>query len=112
DFVDATRLATALMGDAIATNLFMLGYAWQKGMIPLSAAAIERAIELNQVAVQSNKNAFAWGRKAAVDLDAVQKAAAPASPIRIVPMTRRKSESLDDLVAVREKFLVDYQSRR
>ena len=112
DFVDATRLATALMGDAIATNLFMLGYAWQKGMIPLSAAAIERAIELNQVAVQSNKTAFAWGRKAAVDPDRVEQAAAPAAPIRIVPMTRKKTESLQDIVATREKFLVDYQSRR
>ncbi len=111
DFVDASRLATALMGDAIATNLFMLGYAWQKGMIPLSDAAIERAIELNQVAVQSNKTAFAWGRKAAVDLDQVEQAALPATPIRIVPMTRKKSESLQDIVATREAFLTAYQSR-
>jgi indolepyruvate ferredoxin oxidoreductase len=100
------------MGDAIATNLFMLGYAWQKGMIPLSDAAIERAIELNQVAIQSNKLAFAWGRKAAVDRDEVEKAAAPATPIRIVPMTRRKTESLQEIVATREKFLVAYQNRR
>ena len=112
DFVDASRLATALMGDAIATNLFMLGYAWQKGMIPLSAAAIERAIELNQVAVQANKTAFSWGRKAAVDPDAVERAATPAAPVRIVQMTRRKSESLADLIATREQFLVAYQSRR
>ena len=112
DFVDASRLATALMGDAIATNLFMLGYAWQKGMIPLSAAAIERAIELNQVAVQANKTAFAWGRKAAVDPEAVERAAAPAAPVRIVQMTRRKTESMADIVATREQFLVAYQNRR
>src|SRR3546814_17084270 len=48
DFLDATRIATALLGDSIATNLFMLGYAWQKGLVPLSAAAIDKAIELNQ----------------------------------------------------------------
>ena len=53
------------MGDSIATNLFMLGYAFQKGLMPLSLAAIERAIELNGVAVEANKHAFAWGRLAA-----------------------------------------------
>ena len=65
DFVDATRLATALLGDAIATNLFLLGYAYQKGLIPVSAEAIEQAIELNGVAVEFNKRAFLWGRWAA-----------------------------------------------
>ncbi|MBA3478115.1 MAG: indolepyruvate ferredoxin oxidoreductase family protein, partial [Lautropia sp.] len=111
-FVDATRLATALMGDAIATNLFMLGYAWQKGMVPLAAAAIERAIELNQVAVESNKAAFAWGRRAAVDPERVERAAAPAVPMRIVPMTRRKSLSIGEVIASREEFLTAYQSKR
>ena len=105
DFVDATRLATALMGDSIATNLFMLGYAWQKGMIPLSAAAIERAIELNQVSIQSNKTSFAWGRRAAADPDAVAQAAAPASPVRIVTMTRKKPDDLQEIIATREAFL-------
>ena len=71
DFVDASRLATALLGDSIAANLFLLGYAWQKGMIPVSAEAIERAIELNETAVEQNKQAFLWGRRAAVDLYAV-----------------------------------------
>ena len=52
-FVDATRLATGLMGDAIATNMFMLGYAYQKGLMPVSAVAIDRAIELNEVAVRA-----------------------------------------------------------
>ena len=59
--VDATRIATALVGDAIATNMFMLGYAWQKGRIPLSREAIRRAIEINAVAVESNLSAFDWG---------------------------------------------------
>ena len=73
--VDATQLATALMGDAIATNLFMLGYAWQQGLVPISLEALMRAIELNGAAVEMNKTAFAWGRLAAVDLDAVVEAA-------------------------------------
>ncbi|MGY0505879.1 indolepyruvate ferredoxin oxidoreductase family protein [Luteimonas sp. e5] len=73
--VDATRLATALLGDAIASNLFMLGYAWQQGLVPLSFDALMRAIELNGAAVEMNKTAFAWGRLAAIDLPAVIKAA-------------------------------------
>ena len=66
------------MGDSIATNMFMLGYAWQKGLVPLGEEAIERAIELNGAAVEFNKAAFEWGRRAAVDLAAVERAATPA----------------------------------
>ncbi|GAA4796964.1 indolepyruvate ferredoxin oxidoreductase family protein [Lysobacter hankyongensis] len=73
--IDATQLATALMGDAIAANLFMLGYAWQRGLVPISFDAIMRAVELNGAAVQMNKTAFAWGRLAAIDLPAVVDAA-------------------------------------
>jgi indolepyruvate ferredoxin oxidoreductase len=80
--VDATRLATALMGDAIAANLFMLGHAWQQGLVPVSFEALMRAIELNGAAVEMNKTAFAWGRLAAIDADAVAEAA---GAIRNVP---------------------------
>ncbi|MFN3703526.1 indolepyruvate ferredoxin oxidoreductase family protein [Thermomonas sp.] len=73
--IDATQLATALLGDAIAANLFMLGYAWQQGLVPVSLQALMRAIELNGAAVDMNKTAFAWGRLAVVDLDAVVEAA-------------------------------------
>ncbi|WP_407072237.1 indolepyruvate ferredoxin oxidoreductase family protein [Solilutibacter oculi] len=73
--VDATQLATALMGDAIAANLFMLGYAWQQGLVPLSFEALMRAVELNGAAIDMNKTAFAWGRLAAIDLPAVIEAA-------------------------------------
>ncbi|RRN59311.1 indolepyruvate ferredoxin oxidoreductase family protein [Pseudoxanthomonas sp. SGNA-20] len=73
--LDATQLATALLGDAIATNLFMLGHTWQLGLVPLSEGALMRAIELNGAAVEMNKQAFAWGRLAAVDPDAVARAA-------------------------------------
>ncbi len=73
--VDATQLATALLGDAIAANLFMLGYAWQRGLVPLSLDALMRAVELNGAAIEMNKTAFAWGRLAAVDIEAVYEAA-------------------------------------
>ena len=108
-FVDATRLATALLGDAIATNLFMLGYAWQRGLVPLSAAAIERAIELNEVAIEQNKAAFAWGRIAAVD---PARAEAAIEPVGAAPVARRLSTSLEQIVARRVDTLVDYQDER
>ncbi|WP_338126734.1 DUF6537 domain-containing protein, partial [Stenotrophomonas lactitubi] len=73
--LDATQLATALLGDAIAANLFILGYAWQQGLVPLSFESLMRAIELNGAAVAMNQQAFAWGRLAAVDPQAVQQAA-------------------------------------
>ncbi|HLY00753.1 MAG TPA: indolepyruvate ferredoxin oxidoreductase family protein [Roseiarcus sp.] len=65
--LDAQRLAAALMGDPIASNMFMLGAAWQKALIPVRRAAIDRAIELNGVAIEMNKQAFEWGRRAAHD---------------------------------------------
>ena len=73
--LDATQLATALLGDAIAANLFILGFAWQQGLVPLSLEALMRAIELNGAAIEMNQKAFAWGRLAAIDPQAVQQAA-------------------------------------
>jgi indolepyruvate ferredoxin oxidoreductase len=94
------------LGDAIATNLFMLGYGWQKGLVPLSAGAIARAIELNGVSIEANKKAFLWGRRAAVDPDKTERAAAPAS---IVPIKQALSRSVDELIARRAAELTDYQ---
>ncbi|MCC2102228.1 MAG: hypothetical protein KDJ12_15030, partial [Hyphomicrobiales bacterium] len=74
DILDATGIASALMGDAIYTNPFMMGFAWQRGLLPLSLAALERAIELNGVAIDANKEAFAWGRLAAHDPKRVHEA--------------------------------------
>jgi indolepyruvate ferredoxin oxidoreductase len=105
EFLDATRLATALIGDSIATNLFMMGYAWQKGLVPVSEAALMQAVELNGVAVDKNKQAFAWGRAAAHDLDAVEAAAAPEHEAR----AHHLSQSLDELVDRRVAFLTAYQ---
>jgi indolepyruvate ferredoxin oxidoreductase len=105
--VNATRIATALCGDSIAANVFVLGYAFQKGLIPLQEASLLRAIELNAAAVEMNKSAFVWGRRAAADLKAVQ---AIASPKMVVSGTMKLSESLDDMIARRVEFLTHYQN--
>lgn len=107
EFIDATALATGLLGDSIATNLFMLGHAYQQGLVPVSAAAIQRAIELNAVAVDFNLAAFAWGRRAAIDRVAVE---ARAVPQQAVPDSHHLSETLDEMVARRVAFLTDYQN--
>ena len=106
DFIDATGLAKGLVGDSIATNLFMMGYAWQKGLIPLTEAAIIQAIELNGTAVEGNINAFTWGRRAAVDVEAVRRAAKPAAAL---PESQRVSRSLEEVISRRRDFLVAYQ---
>ena len=107
-FIDATRIATALFGQSIGANMFLVGYAYQLGAIPLSAAAIERAIELNGEAVAMNKAAFHWGRRAAVDRAAVEALAKPAAAKRatrgISPSRSMRS------VERRVKFLTDYQN--
>jgi indolepyruvate ferredoxin oxidoreductase len=106
DFIDATQIATALMGDSIATNMFMLGYAYQQGLVPIGHEALEQAIELNGAAVGMNTAAFRWGRRAAADRAAVEKLAGPAATI--VPFTRI-AKTLDEIVAVRMKHLTGYQ---
>jgi indolepyruvate ferredoxin oxidoreductase len=105
-FIDATRLATALFGQSIGANIFLVGYAYQLGAIPLSAASIERAIELNGEAVAMNRAAFRWGRRAAVDRAAVEALAQPATAKRDA---EHLSESFDEMVERREKFLTAYQ---
>jgi indolepyruvate ferredoxin oxidoreductase len=103
-FLDATRLATVLLGDTIATNLFMLGFAFQKGLIPLAASSLLHAIELNGIAVEANKRAFHWGRKAALDLQGVTRAALPSVPISV-----QRPETLNSLVDKRAALLSAYQ---
>ena len=110
DFVEATALATALLGDSIATNLFMVGYAYQKGLVPLTAASIDEAIRLNAVAVQANAQAFGWGRLAAHDPARVWKIARPL----MVPKADGEEdedapETLDGIVEHRATFLREYQ---
>jgi len=105
EFLDATKLATALMGDSIATNLFMVGFAYQRGLLPIGEAALMKAIELNGAAVQSNQQSFRWGRLAAVDPAHVARFALP----REVPESQRLSQSLDEIVSRRAEFLTAYQ---
>ncbi|MCU0950368.1 MAG: indolepyruvate ferredoxin oxidoreductase family protein, partial [Burkholderiaceae bacterium] len=103
--VDATQLATAIMGDGIYTNPFVMGYAWQKGWVPLSHDALMRAIELNGVAVAANQRAFEWGRAAAHDLDAVRRTVQPAPVIEL-----KRASTLEELIARRVEFLTGYQN--
>jgi indolepyruvate ferredoxin oxidoreductase len=101
-FVDASDLALRLLGDSIASNLFLLGYAWQQGSVPVSWEAIDRAIELNGTAVAMSRAAFLWGRRAAHDPAAV---AAYARPQVAVP----PAPTLDEVIAKRMSFLAEYQ---
>jgi indolepyruvate ferredoxin oxidoreductase len=103
--VDASGLATQLLGDGIYTNPFVLGLAWQKGWIPLAYETLLRAIELNGVAVDANKRAFEWGRAAAHDPEVARKAAFPAQVIEF-----KRASSLEEIVARRVEFLTAYQN--
>ena len=125
DRVDAAALAVGLLGDAIYANPLMMGYAYQKGWIPLSREALLRAIELNGQQVPNNIAAFAWGRRAARDPAGVNRllaegGARPALPEGIIELKRprkaspvvelkKPADELERLVAVRKAFLTDYQ---
>jgi len=105
-FIDANRLATRLMGHSIATNIFMLGYAFQRGLVPLSSEALLRAIELNGAGVEENRRAFSWGRRTALDPDGV---AALAGAAESETATHAQSDSLDRIIERRRDYLVAYQ---
>jgi indolepyruvate ferredoxin oxidoreductase len=105
--IEAGRVSTALMGDSIATNMYMLGYAWQKGWVPLAEASILKAIQLNAVAVDFNQQSFVWGRRAAFDAVQVDRLAAPAEVITLVHAVSR---NLEEMIAHRAGFLTDYQN--
>jgi indolepyruvate ferredoxin oxidoreductase len=112
DVIDANRFAVALLGDAIYTNPFVLGYAWQHGWLPLSHRSLVRAIELNGVQVEKNLAAFEWGRRAAFDLASVERAAKPAAGgqdagATVIALHTKKS--VDALIAKRVELLTAYQ---
>lgn len=110
-FIDATKIATRLMGNSIATNMFMLGYAFQQGMIPVSQEAIMKALELNKVAVDMNQQAFMWGRLAGHDLDLVKAHAKPEANADRGLSHRNISETLEGMIERRMQSLTTYQNK-
>ncbi|HWL30031.1 MAG TPA: indolepyruvate ferredoxin oxidoreductase family protein, partial [Burkholderiaceae bacterium] len=107
-FLDANTLALRLLGDAIYANPLLLGYAWQRGWVPLSYEALVRAIELNGVMVEKNLSAFEWGRAAAHHgaQAILPELATPQAAARVVSMP----EPLDALIERNVKWLADYQN--
>ncbi|WP_144632725.1 indolepyruvate ferredoxin oxidoreductase family protein [Bordetella genomosp. 13] len=108
--IDAHAAALALFGDSILSNMFMLGHAWQRGDVPISLAAIARAIELNGVAVQANRAAFDAGRLAAHEpaaLEGVLRPKTAAGGAQVIQL--HVPESFDKAVQRREQDLVAYQ---
>jgi indolepyruvate ferredoxin oxidoreductase len=99
--INANHLANTLMGDTIYANVLLLGYAWQKGLVPVSLAALMRAIDLNAVEIDNNKLAFAWGRKAALD---------PSQIEHVLSTEKLVDEPLDALISRRRTFLTEYQN--
>ncbi|MDH3350033.1 MAG: indolepyruvate ferredoxin oxidoreductase family protein [Gammaproteobacteria bacterium] len=100
--LDANLLAEKLLGNTIYANVMMLGCAWQLGLVPVSLRALTRAIELNAVEVEMNKQAFGWGRVAAVHPKRVR---------RLVDDEETSDDSLDDVISRRTEFLVGYQDQ-
>jgi len=105
---DADAVAGKLMGDTLYINPMLLGYAWQKGWVPLTRESLLRAIELNNVQIENNKTAFEWGRQAAHDWARVEKALAGAGGAQVIEFKKR--ETLDTLIARRVEFLTGYQN--
>jgi indolepyruvate ferredoxin oxidoreductase len=104
DFIAAGELSEGLLGDPIATNLFLVGYAYQKGLLPVSAKAIHRALELNGVRVEFNQQAFNWGRRAFLNLNEVEQASGVLAK-RFTPL-----EQVNDIVEHRVTELTAYQN--
>ena len=108
EFLDASRLATALIGDTIATNMFMLGFAFQRGLIPLERSSIEQAIEINGMSVESNKQSFLWGRRTAHDGKRVWEMTVSIAEGFLL---EEPPEGLDELIQHRADVLTAYQNK-
>ena len=104
DFIPAGELSEGLLGDPIATNLFLVGFAYQKGLLPVSAKAINKALELNGIKVEFNQQAFNWGRRAFLNFADVEQASGVIEK-RFTPLER-----LSDIVEHRMKELTLYQN--
>ena len=106
-FIRATALSTRLLGDAIYSNFLLLGAAYQKGLIPISADAIDEAIALNGVAIEQNQQAFLWGRRYVINPTAVLDEAGLANEYK----PAEPDATLDDVIAYRSTYLADYQDQ-
>ena len=104
NFFNAAAIAEALTGDSVTANIFLVGYAFQKGAIPVSLNALLQAIKLNGVAVEANTLCFNWGRQAAVDPDSLAKLVG-----ELDGEAKPFDEPLDAVIERRSKFLTDYQ---
>ena len=102
---DANRVSSQVLGDTIFINPMLLGFAWQKGWVPLGHEALMRAIELNDVAVAQNIAAFEWGRHCAHHWSVVDTLLAPAQVVQF-----HKPQGVAALVAKRVAFLTEYQN--
>jgi indolepyruvate ferredoxin oxidoreductase len=105
--IDAQNISQRLMGDTLPSNIIMLGACWQRGLIPVSEAALMRAIELNGVAVQGNKTAFALGRLAIAAPDAIARLAGDVNVVKLLNFDQL--DGPEGLIERRVKFLMDYQ---
>lgn len=103
-FIDATKIARNMIGDSIASNMLLLGFAYQNGFIPLQAASISAAIRLNNVAVDLNEQAFLLGRQVAVNNKSIESLVATLEPV-VAPL-----EPLDEIIRWRADYLIDYQN--
>ena len=104
---DADAVASQLMGDTLYVNPMLLGYAWQKGWVPLTRESLLRAMELNNVQVENNKTAFEWGRQAAHDWSRVQQLLKGAGGAQVIEFKKR--ETIESIIARRVEFLTGYQ---
>lgn len=109
NFLDASRIATTLMGDSIATNTFMLGFAYQKGWLPVSEESLVQAIELNGTAIEFNLKAFDWGRRAADDLPRLRSLI---DSKNIDRQNETLSQNLDEIIQRRVVALTEYQNAK
>lgn len=107
--LDASHLATALMGDAIAINMFLLGYAWQLGRVPVQLVSLEQAIVESGIEVAFNRQSFEWGRRMALDPKGVSEAATQSLQQQVIEFAPRSLQRVEDIVADRMRRLTEYQ---
>lgn len=106
-FMAFSQFAQNVVGDSIATNIMMLGYAWQQGLVPLSFAALDKAIQLNGVAIEANRTAFYWGRKLSVEPQIMDSTLSKTQLVQFPPPV----QNLDDIMTHRAAHLQKYQSK-